>query len=228
MTILQKIIQLYNLDESENSFGYEEVELAAIETRLELKLPEKLRTYYLTLGKNTSINNAHNNLFKPTEIGFSNDMYLMFYEENQSVVNWGIKQTDLQLGNPPVWGNYGSNKLPDWQLEANTTDLFFLLMAIVNGTLGGLIYNANSFDTIKPEVVKTIKKGWTEIEEISWNKQKMYTNDFKEVISLSFDEKENCTAIYIGTNNKHLFDNIIDSLKIKWSYISTEDDEDVD
>ena len=228
MTISQKIKQLYNLDESINSFGYEEVELTEVEKRLELNLPEKLRAYYLTLGKNTSINNTHNNLFKPTEIGFSNDMYLMFYEENQSVVSWGIKHTDLELDNPPVWGNYGSNELPDWQLEANTTELFLLLMAIVNGTLGGLKYNANSFETVKPEVVRTIKMSWTEIEEISWNKQKMYTNDFKEVISLSFDEKENCTAIFTGTNNKHRFDNLIDSLKIKWSYISTEDDEDVD
>jgi len=226
MDDLDKIKRLYNLIEDKISFGYQEDELIELETRLKTNLPKRLKEYYLTLGKNENINYYHNRLLKPNkEIGFSNDRYLMFYEENQVVASWGIKEKDLKLDNPPVWGNYGTNESPDWQLETKTTESFFLLMSVYNGTFGGLKYNANSFDTIKPKVVKAIKKKWVEVTEISWAKQKIYTDSFDEILSLSFDEKENCTAIFIGTSKKDRFDNLLDNLNIDWSYVSYEDDE---
>lgn len=215
MNNLDKINRLYRLTKSEMNFGNSKNELLELEKRLKINLPKKLKEYYLTLGKNEAINFSHNRLLNPDkEIGFSNDRYLIFYEENQAVVYWGIKEKDLKLDNPPVWGNYGTNDSPDWHLEAQTVENFILLMAIYNGTLGGLKYNANSFDTIKPEIIKRIERNWNEITEISWKKQKIYTDDFVEIISLSFDENENCTAIFIGTSDKIRFDDLLESLNI--------------
>ena len=225
MTNWNEIIKLYNLAGKRNEFGYQVDEISEAEFRLKTNIPKILKDYYFSLGKNESINNSHNRLLKPNqEIGFSDDGYLVFYEENQASAYWGIKQADLGLDNPPVWGNYGTNESPDWHLEAKTIENFLLLMGVYNGTLGGLRYNANCFEAIEPEIVKEIEDHWKEINDISRDSQRIYSNDFREVLSLSFDQDKNCTAIFIGTSYKERFDNLLQNLNIDWSYTSYEDD----
>ena len=219
---LDKIKRLYNLHEDN---GYLKNELTELETRLKINLPLILKDYYLSLGKNKTINYSHNRLLNPNkEVRISDDGYLIFYEENQAVVSWGIKNVDLKKKNPPVWGNYGTEESPDWHMETKTTEDFLLLMAVYNGTLGGLKYNANSFGAIPIETVDTIKNNWKQIIDISQERQKVYTNNFEEVISLSFNEKGNCSAIFIGTISENRFDALLDSLAVDWSYISDEDE----
>lgn len=225
MTNWDEITKLYNIAGKRNKFGYQVDEISEAESRLKTAIPKVLKDYYFSLGKNEAINNSHNRLLKPNqEIEFSDDGYLVFYEENQASTYWGIAQKDLTLDNPPVWGNYGTNESPDWHLESKTIDNFLLLMGVYNGTLGGLRYNANYFEAIDPETVKEIENNWKVINEISWDSQKIYSNDFKEVLSLSFDKDKNCTAIFIGTSYKKRFDNLLQNLNIDWSYTSYEDD----
>jgi len=225
MMYLQKIRTLYDLPAGE-TFGYSEEEIINLEIDLGVRLPGKLRDYYLHLGKNESINDSHNRLLKPDgEVGYSKDGYLLFYEENQGVVSWGIKKDELQLDSPPVWGNYGSEEISDWHRETNTVEDFFLLMAVYNGTMGGLKYHANCLEEINPEIVKAIQQRWSEVPGISWEKQKVYTDDFREVISLSFDESGQCTAVFTGTSDQHAFDELLDEIEVEWSYVSYEDDE---
>ena len=57
---------------------------------------------------------------------------------------WAIRKEDLNNPNPPVWGDYGSETDPDWVLETQTLSDFWLYMAIYNGVMGGLPYNANA------------------------------------------------------------------------------------
>lgn len=221
MHTINHIKKLYNLVDD---FGFAANELAALETALNITLPKKLKEYYLSLAKYPNINYAHNRLLKPSkEIGFSTDGYLVFYEEHQNAAYWGIKEEDLALENPPVWGNYGTETQPVWHLETLTTSSFLLLMAVYNGTFGGLAYNANSFDIVSVETLSFIKNNWQEIPEISFEKQTIFTANHEEVICLNFDEKEQCTAIFIGTSNQKRFDTLISSLKVNWSFISTED-----
>lgn len=223
MSYWEKIIKLYGVSETTQN-GYEENELQELEQRLNILLPKVLRSYYLSLGKNEKINLSHNRLLGPnSEVFITDDGYLVIYEENQGVVYWGIKQTDLSLDNPPVYGNYNSSgETQDWHLETDTTEDFILLMAIYNGTLGGLKYNANSFDTIPVETVNFIKEKYSVIKEISFERQKIYTDDFNLVISISIDENQNGSGIFIGTENKNIFDSLLDTLSVNWSYISEE------
>lgn len=225
MTTIDKIKQLYGLCKNEN-FGFTETEINETEKSLVIEFPVELKNYYLTLGKVEALNYSYNRLLKPDkEIGFSNDRYLVFYEENQVVAYWGIKEQDLKLDNPPVWGNYGTEENPDWHIEANTTDNFFLLMSVYNGTFGGLKYNANYFGQVQPETVQLIEKMWTIVTEISLDKQKVYTENFFEVLSLSFDEQNNCEGIFIGTSNQERFDKMLEIIDITWSYTSYEDED---
>jgi hypothetical protein len=225
MTTTAKIRQLYNLSSNDN-FGFEESEINAMEQNFGIKLPVKLRNYYLTLGKAEAINYSYNRLLIPNKkIRLSKDGLLVFYEENQCVAHWGIKEQDLILDNPPVWGNYGTEENPDLHIEADSTTNFLLLMAVYNGTMGGLNYNANCFGQIPLEKVKLVEKNWKLVPEISWNKQKVYTDSYQEVLSLTFGEEHNCTGIFVGTNHQDKFDKILDQLELPWSYISYEDED---
>jgi hypothetical protein len=225
MNNIEKIKRLYNLSEDEN-YGFSETEILQLENKLGTKLPAKLKEYYLELGKEENLNYSFNRLLKPEcEIGFSDDGYLVIYEENQVVAFWGIKKEDLKLDNPSVYGNYDTIEKSDWEVENQTIVDFFLLMAVYNGTLGGLQYNGNFFDEIDAETVKLIEERWTLVPEISRYNQKVFTDNFYEVISLSFDQENNCTGVFIGTSDKERFDHILENIAIDWSYLSYDDDE---
>lgn len=228
MNYIQKIQRLYNLSEYEN-FGFSETEILELEKKLDIVLPAKLREYYLELGKHENINYSHNRLLKPdSEIGFSDDGYLVFYVENQVVAFWGIKEEDLKLDNPPVWAKYDTIEKSDWVMETQTVEDFFLLMAVYNGAFGGLTYNGNFMGSVDSETVDFVEENFTLISEISKGNQKVYTDDFYDVISLSFDKENNCVAVFTGTNDPDRFDDLIDSLDIDWSYLSYDDEEDDD
>lgn len=225
MTIIQKIKCLYNLSENEN-FGFSEAEILALENKLEVTLPAKLKEYYLELGKEENLNYSFNQLLKPQdEVDFSDDGYLVIYKENQVVAFWGIKKEDLKLDNPPIYGNYDTIEKSDWEIETQTTELFFLFMAVFNGTLGGLKYNGNHFGSVDSDIVQFVEQNWTLIPAISCDNQKVYTDNYNEVISLSFDKANNCTAAFIGTSHQDRFDSILENLDIDWSYLSYDDDE---
>ncbi|MNK67373.1 hypothetical protein D3C87_867060 [compost metagenome] len=225
MNYIQKIKRLYSLSENEN-YGFLEKQILDLEKTLNVKLPSKIKEYYLELGKEENLNYCFNRLLKPeNEIGFSDDDFLVFYEENQNVAFWGIKKEDLSQDNPPVYGNYDTIEKSDWEIETKTTENFFLLMAVFNGTLGGLQFNGNYLGEIDFEVVKLVEEKYSFIPEISRENQKVYTDDFYDIISLSFDQENNCTGAFIGSSNQERFDAILDLVDIDWSYLSYDDEE---
>ena len=71
------------------------------ENRLGFRLPSALRTLYAETGEATALHAAHNALVPPYRVDFAGD-HLVFYEENQSVVVWGIERTRLGEEDPPV------------------------------------------------------------------------------------------------------------------------------
>lgn len=228
MNYIQKIKRLYKLSETEN-YGFSKEEMIALEKQLEVKLPIKFKEYYQELGKEENLNYVYNRLLKPDdEIEFSDDDFLVFYEENQNVVIWGIKKEDLAKDNPPVYGNYDTIERSDWEIETQTTEDFFLMMAIYNGTFRGLQYNGNFIGEIDAEMVKKVQEKWILVPEISRDNQKIYTDDFYDVISLSFDKNNNCMAAFIGSSNQERFDSILDVIDIDWSYLSYDDDDEWD
>jgi hypothetical protein len=45
------------------------------------------------------------------------------------------------------------------------------------------------------------------------------------MISLSFDNEQNYSGIFIGTNNRERLVNMLDKLDVGWNYVSEEDEE---
>ena len=77
-------------------------EISKAEKRLGKKLPLALREYYRVAGNAEDLNTIHNHLYSIDNLEVDGD-YLVFMDENQSVVSWGIRIEDLGKENPTVW-----------------------------------------------------------------------------------------------------------------------------
>jgi hypothetical protein len=94
--------------------GLPEKEVRKAELRLSLRLPSALRDFYLSVGAVADLCSIHNTILPPKDLSFE-EGYLMFMEENQSVVSWGIKRKDLRKPNPEVWQR--NNSFEKWYSE---------------------------------------------------------------------------------------------------------------
>lgn len=233
--VVEKYIKkLYNLTPKDCK-GFSEAQLLKAEKRLHITLPEEFRAYYLQLGATKSVNQSYNSLATPLQLYFTGD-YLCFCEENQGVVMWAIRKEDLNNPNPPVWGNYGSETAPDWIQETQTLSDFWLYIAIYNGVMGGLPYNANAMGgwdmenfEVPEQAVAHIEKQYTELTSLSWKGQRTFTNaDFQIVITLAIHQTTNrATAIFIGSAQQKLFDTLLDTMEnfdLQWDYTSYDDE----
>ncbi|WP_460484366.1 SMI1/KNR4 family protein [Capnocytophaga sp. HP1101] len=230
---MENIKKLYHLT-PKSCKGFSETQLLEAEKRLNITLPKVFCGYYLQLGATQSVNQSFNSLATPEQLYFAGD-YLCFCEENQGVVLWAIHKDDLPTDNPPVWGNYGSETEPDWVQETATLSDFWLYMAIYNGVMGGLRYNANAMGgwqmenfEVPAKAVAYIEERYTELTEISWQGQRTFSDkDFSIVITLSIHLKTSKpTAIFVGTTQKTLFDKFLEATKnlgLQWDYTSYEE-----
>jgi len=235
---MENIKKLYNLT-PKNCKGFSEAQLLKAEKRLHITLPEEFRAYYLQLGATKSVNQSYNSLATPQQLYFTGD-YLCFCEENQGVVMWAIRKEDLTNPNPPVWGNYGSETDPNWIQETQNLSDFWLYLAIYNGVMGGLPYNANAMGgwgienfEVPEQAVAHIEKQYTELTSLSWKGQRTFTDaDFEIVITLAIHRDTNrATAIFIGSAQQELFDTLLDAMEnfgLEWGYTSYDDDDDDD
>lgn len=229
MTInyLEKIKTLYNLEDFDFQ-GFSVEEIAQAEQRLNIHFPEKLKEYYLLLGKNKTLNETYNWLLLPSEINFTDD-FLVFYEENQAVCCWAIKKEDLQKENPPVYEGYqNEDGAFQWYLSHASIGLFWLEMAFYNGTMGGgLKYHANimSPNKIQPQSMEKLVENYQEITAFEKDGQRFYTIDYQNIISVCYDVCGAC-AVFVGTQNEDDFEEILELFgQENWSYVSDEDED---
>lgn len=94
--------------------GFLEKDVKRAESRLGVPLPSALRTFYVCVGAVGDLCSIHNTIFPPKDLIFE-DGYLIFMDENQSVVSWGIKKKDLRKSDPEVWQR--NNSSADWYSE---------------------------------------------------------------------------------------------------------------
>ena len=233
---MENIKKLYNLT-PKNCKGFSEAQLLKAEKRLLITLPEEFRAYYLELGATKSVNQSCNSLATPQQLYLAGD-YLCFCEENQGVVMWAIRKEDLTNPNPPVWGNYGSETDPNWIQETQNLSDFWLYLAIYNGVMGGLPYNANAMGgwdmegfEVPEQAVSYIEKQYDTLTELCWEGQRVFTDkDFTIVIVLSIHrETKRATAIFIGSAQQELFDTLLDDMEnfgLQWNYTSYDDGDD--
>jgi hypothetical protein len=109
--ILERILERDVLEAD----GVSEEAFAQAESRLWLRLPVALREYFLIAGNADDANRMHNLLFRPDEF-IVEDGYLVFMEENQAVVHWGIPIDRCDEPDPSVWQRVNGPE-PEWYSE---------------------------------------------------------------------------------------------------------------
>jgi hypothetical protein len=82
--------------------------LSAAERKLKVKIPTALREYYCVAGR-LPLNKEHNRLYSPGKLRIL-EKKLVFMEENQCVVFWGMDTEALDQDDPEVFQT--SNEAP--------------------------------------------------------------------------------------------------------------------
>jgi hypothetical protein len=103
--------------------GVPELRLRRAEQRLGIGLPAAMRDYYLVAGA-ASENREHNRLCTPEEL-LVEEGRLLFMEENQAVVDWGVPVRSRKRADPEVWQRVNGDE-PEWYSEELPFSVFIL------------------------------------------------------------------------------------------------------
>jgi hypothetical protein len=108
------------------------------EKQLGVRVPEALRCYYAAAG-NMPLNNAYNELLAPESWRLDRHV-LVFLDENQGVVKWGVPARKLRQVDPTVLYTVaeGSGEHSDWAEEDLECSDFLVLMLCWQAVHGGL------------------------------------------------------------------------------------------
>jgi hypothetical protein len=139
--------------------GEPESSIAEAEVRLGLRLPAVLREYYRLAGRFDQFNCAHNQLLRPEEWSVDGGK-LVFLEENQRVVVWGVEAGISPEDDPPVYqGQEVRGQPTEWYREHERCSEFLLVMLHLQAVWGGCEFLGGS--DITPEALARFLTGWT-------------------------------------------------------------------
>lgn len=134
--------------------GYPVRTVEAAEAKLGVRLPGPLRDYYLSVGRHP-INQVHNRLLKPEDLRIAQGR-LVFMEENQWVVFWGVLARST-AADPVV---FQTDDLDDGDWYAESPCSQFLSAMLCWQAVGGGLPHAGYSDPLDPAMARRLTKGW--------------------------------------------------------------------
>jgi hypothetical protein len=139
--------------------GQPETSLSEAEASLGLRTPSVLREYYRLAGRFDRFNCAHNRLRGPEEWSVDGGK-LVFLEENQCVVVWGVEASPSPEEDPPVYqGPIARGQATEWYLEHEHCSEFLLVMLHLQAVWGGYEHLGGS--EVPPTALGDFLRGWT-------------------------------------------------------------------
>ncbi len=132
--------------------------IADAEKRLAIKIPTVLRDYYLVAGRERRFNQCLNRLMPPEEWSIHNKR-LLFMEENQKVLWWGVSIRNPKSDDPPI--SQGINHDPiTWHSERQKCSVFLTFVLHYHAVNGGLPFSGGA-DAPDRTDYRFEKHGWT-------------------------------------------------------------------
>jgi hypothetical protein len=132
--------------------------LAEAERRLGVRVPAALREYYLIAGQERRLNACHNRLLPPSDWSIDRKR-LIFMEENQSVLWWGVSIRNPDSDDPPV--SQGINDEPiTWSPEHRRCSVFLAVMLHHHAAGGGFRF-CGTADAPEQSSYRFEEHGWT-------------------------------------------------------------------
>ncbi len=142
-----------------------EIDLA--QQRLGVKLPESLKEYYLLAGREQHINQVHNRLLAPDKLWIDEDR-LVFLEENQWVVYWGVPVLQKTLPDAAVFqGVNRHDQGVEWHPEHDSCFTFLNVMAVWQASFGGAATHTAVGYVDEKATRVTLDEQWTLIGEVN-------------------------------------------------------------
>jgi len=138
--------------------------LAAAEKRLGVKIPRALQDYYLVAGRERRFGRCHNRLLAP-EAWVVDRQRLIFMEENQAVILWGVSLRNPGADNPSVFQGINDDPI-QWALEHRKFSMFLAVMLHYQAVCGGFRFCAQA-DAPDGSAYRFEEEGWTHYGEVN-------------------------------------------------------------
>lgn len=189
----------------------------AAENRLGIRIPKALREYYRVAGAEENFNRIFNRLLDPKD-WFLDAERLVFMEENQAVVFWGVAATDTPTDDPPVFLGVNGDPIA-WYPEHAHCSAFLQVMLHWHGAFGGAMKYCSTA-RVSSQFSKKLKRGWRLVGEI--NKMRAYNRDGRAICLLKWDDWPGQPAgrslwrIFAGAVNERSLDQMAAELRVKW------------
>lgn len=206
--------------------GFEEAcsdeEISSAESRLGIKLPVSLKEFYSIAGREKRINKLHNRLLSPEKL-FIDAGRVVFLEENQSVVFWGIAANEVMVADAPVFqgvnrGESGIEWIPDPEHDSCAT--FLNVMALWHATNGGAVANT-AVGNVEEGIARTIlDEQWQLVGEV--NAMRAYRQNSRAVCFLQWsipfltDGEKSQWRVFVAASSAEELEKLKTSFPASW------------
>jgi hypothetical protein len=186
--------------------GQPEAVLSEAEARLGLRTPSVLREYYRLAGRFDRFNQAHNRFRGPDEWSVDGGK-LVFLDENQCVVVWGVEASTSPEDDPPVYqGPTVRDQPTEWYLEHERCSEFLLVMLHLQAVWGG--YDHLDGSDVPPAALVEFLKGWSFAGRIG--QLRAYNREGGAACVI---EDQGSQQLYVGGRTEREFERIVAELE---------------
>jgi hypothetical protein len=181
-----------------SAHGYPSRAVEAAEARLGFTFPEALRDYYLSVGRH-ELNRVHNRLWSPEDIEVAGGR-LVFMEENQGVVYWGVRCRTT--GADPVVSQTMDLDDGDWSPEARCS--LFLPAMLCWYAAGGWMPHTGCTDQMPHPTARRLVRGWP-----SAGRSGVHSAFVRRGQVVTVEESASGVVVQLGTRSRRDFDSLV-------------------
>ena len=206
MSKYDKILQLFKV---ENPVGYTVEQIEKAKTVVG-GLPLELEKFYLLCGASRELHYLQDELILPDRFDdFAASDYIIFFNENQSVCQAGVKKSDAALDDPPVYTSVDDG---EWKLSSPHVSEFLTVMFDYQASIC-LEFNPEEFFFITAEEKAKVEKLFPKLGEFDnwlydWNITVYGENGGR----IALMENGGDIQMNIAANNEHEYERIMSLL----------------
>lgn len=181
-----------------------------------VELPLALREWYQLCGRRGDVWSVQDRFLDPHRLE-TQGSYLVFYVENQAVVQWGIQLEEAVQEDPPVWIERTEGQ---WTPESPTVSQFALGMLASCLKFSSVEYLANG--DAPPEILNVVRKHYPRLGMPNWTWPANPTQFFGNrnlVVEVNGDEAEDYIWLWISARTESAFEGflkLVAPLKTDW------------
>ena len=188
-------------------------EIAAAERSLGRRIPEALRVFYRLAGRATDFTSVHDRFLPPKDWAIESNK-LVFLEENQVVVVYGIEAGEDPAADPPIFmaANVERHDLI-WYKVCESCSEFIDVMVHWEGAFGSAMATGGAA-IVSPRLKATLDRDWMSIGEV--NKMWAYRKRGRAVCYVRWGKDG--WRIFVGATSEANVKAVARDLGVKWEH----------